>query len=114
MSFFITAAHAAEQADAAAPKGGGLSTMLLFGVIFLLFYMLIIRPQNKRSKEHRTLVQNLSQGDEVITSGGILGTITSVTDDYLNVEIAENVTVRMQKSYVTASLPKGTCDATKS
>ena len=112
MSFFISAAHAAEQtAGEAAAKGGGLSTMLLFAVIFLLFYMLMIRPQNKRAKAHRTMVQGLNKGDEVITSGGILGTITSVDDDYLSVEIANNVPIRLQKACVTASLPKGTCKA---
>jgi preprotein translocase subunit YajC len=113
MSFFMNAAHAAGDASgaAAAPAGGGMSTMLLFAVIFGLFYMLIIRPQQKRAKTHRNMISSIQQGDEVITNGGIIGKVVSLDENYISVEIAEHVTIRLQKSYVSASLPKGTAKA---
>jgi len=116
MSFFINAAYAVQEASQAASetvapvKGSGLSTLFLFAVIFLLFYMLIIRPQHKRSKEHRNMVKNLGIGDEVITSGGILGKIVATDDSYFNIEIADNIVIKLQKTYITSSLPKGTCN----
>jgi preprotein translocase subunit YajC len=115
MNFLMNAAYAADQAASGfASKGSGMSTLLLFGGIFLLFYVLIIRPQNKRSKDHRKMISALSAGDEVITTGGILGKILSINDNYISVEIAPNMAVRLQKSYVTTSLPKGTYTAIES
>jgi preprotein translocase subunit YajC len=73
-----------------------------------LFYLILWRPQAKRAKEHRELVGGLSKGDEVLTSGGILGRITNVSDDYVTVEISEGVEVNLQKSAIGAALPKGT------
>jgi preprotein translocase subunit YajC len=74
----------------------------------LIFYFMIIRPQNKRNKELKTLLESLSKGDEVALSGGMLGKITKVTDDYVVVEVAQNVEISFQKGAVTATLPKGT------
>lgn len=82
--------------------------LLFIGGMFLLFYLILWRPQAKRAKEHRELVGGLSKGDEVLTSGGILGRITKVSDDYVTVEIAEGVEVNLQKSAIGAALPKGT------
>ncbi|KKO12807.1 hypothetical protein LCGC14_0008240 [marine sediment metagenome] len=82
--------------------------LLFIGGMFLLFYLILWRPQAKRAKEHRELVGGLSKGDEVLTSGGILGRITKVSDDYVTVEVADGVEVSLQKSAIAAALPKGT------
>ena len=73
----------------------------------MIFYLLI-RPQNKRRKEHQELVSSLSKGDEVVTAGGVVGTITKVEDDFVKVQVSEAVEMRIQKSAVGATLPKGT------
>ncbi|MEX1197546.1 MAG: preprotein translocase subunit YajC [Pseudohongiellaceae bacterium] len=105
MDFLIATAHAQE----AAPQGPGAMFNLLFiGGMFLLFYLILWRPQAKRAKEHRELVSGLAKGDEVMTSGGILGRVTGVTDEYVTVEVADKVELNMQKSSVAAALPKGT------
>ncbi len=106
MNFFINTAHAQE---AGAAQGPGLMFNLIFiGGMFLLFYLILWRPQAKRAKEHRELVTSLEKGDEVMTSGGILGKVTNVSDDYITVEVAENVQLNLQKASVAAALPKGT------
>ena len=84
------------------------TSLLLFGGMFLLFYVLLWRPQSKRAKEHRELVGGISKGDEVMTSGGLLGKVTKVSDDYMTVQVAEGVELKLQKSSVAAALPKGT------
>ncbi len=111
MSFFINSAMAADSGAAAAAPGGGMGTMFLFAIIFLLFYMLIIRPQNKRAKTHKNMIGSLAVGDEVVTNGGIIGKIVKIDDSYLSIDIADNVVIRLQKSYIAASLPKGTTKA---
>ncbi len=69
---------------------------------------MLIRPQSKRAKEHKALIQGIGKGDEVITAGGIIGKVTKVDDQYVSVTVAENVELKMQKSSVSAVLPKGT------
>ena len=76
--------------------------------MFFLFWLILWRPQSKRAKEHRELVGGISKGDEVMTSGGLLGKVTKVNDDYIAIEVAEGVELRVQKSSVAAALPKGT------
>lgn len=94
---------------AAAPSAGSpLPMFLLLGGFFVLIYFMMIRPQSKRRKEHQALMAGLSKGDEVVSVGGITGTITKVEDDFVKVRIADRVEVRLQKSSVHASLPKGT------
>ena len=105
MSFFISDALAE---TAATPPGGGLLSFLPLIVIFVIFYFLLIRPQMKRAKEHKTLVTSLAANDEIITSGGVLGRITQVGDDFITLEIAEGVKVKLQKHSVATVLPKGT------
>lgn len=105
MDFFISSAHAQQAAPGA---GGAMFNLLFIGGMFLLFYLILWRPQAKRAKEHRELVGNLSKGDEVITSGGILGKVTNVSADYVTVEVAEGVQINLQKASVAAALPKGT------
>lgn len=91
--------------------GQGMSVIgqvIFFAGFILIFYLLIWRPQSKRAKEHKALMSGLDKGDEIVTSGGVAGKITKVTDDFLVVEIAENVEVKVQKVAVAAALPKGT------
>ena len=103
--FLIPSAHA--QA-AGAPQGGGMG-MLLFPIILSgVMYFLMIRPQMKRAKEHKGMLDKLSKGDEVITSGGIAGTVTDIGDNFVTVEVADNVRLRVQKGAVGNVLPKGT------
>ncbi len=79
--------------------------MLAFGAIS---YFLLIRPQQKKAKDHQNMVSRLSVGDEVVTSGGILGRVTDVGDTFVTVEIADSVRVKVQKGQVTSLMPKGT------
>jgi preprotein translocase subunit YajC len=106
MEFFISNAHAQD-----APQADPLGFLLPMIVIFAAFYFLLIRPQQKRQKAHSQLVAGLSVGDEVITAGGILGKVTAVTDHYASLQIAHNVEIKVQKSTVSAVVPKGTMDA---
>lgn len=106
MSFLISDAHA--QAAGAAPPGGGLLTFLPLVLMLGVFYFLMIRPQQKRMKEHREMVGALKKGDEVVTNGGLGGTVTKVGDAYLSLRVADNVEVNVQKSAVSALLPSGT------
>ena len=106
MNLFETTAYAA-------PAGGiggdaGWINLLFLGGFVLIFYFLLIRPQNKRRKEHQGLVGGLAKGDEIVTAGGIVGLITKVEDDFIKVELADNVEIRIQKSAIGATLPKGT------
>ncbi len=112
MSFFISEAHAEGAAAAPAPAGGDpmITLVMMIGMV-VVFYFLLWRPQSKRQKEHQNLVAALKKGDEVITSGGLLGKITKVSDNFVTIEIANNVSVNVQKSSVTAALPKGTIKA---
>lgn len=107
MDFLIPTAYAqAEQA--AAPSAT--FNLIFIGGMFLLFYLILWRPQSKRAKEHRELVSAIAKGDEVMTSGGIIGRVTRVSDDYIAVEIAKGVEIRLQKSSIAAALPKGTIE----
>jgi preprotein translocase subunit YajC len=96
-------------AQAAAPAaGGGMEMTLMFVLIFVVFYFLMIRPQVKRAKEHKKMLEALQKGDEVVTAGGSLGRVVKITDAYITLEIAENVNVHVQKPAVQTVLPKGT------
>jgi preprotein translocase subunit YajC len=86
----------------------GLGAFLPFILMIVVLYFLMIRPQMKRSKEHRSMVDALSKGDEVITGGGIAGKVTEVSDNFVQVEIAANTVVAVQKQTITTVLPKGT------
>ena len=77
-------------------------------LIFVVFYFFLIRPQMKQAREHKQMVEALAKGDEVVTSGGMLGKITKLGDTFINVEIAPNVEVKVQKHSVSAVMPKGT------
>jgi len=81
---------------------------VMMGGILVLFYFMLIRPQNKRRKEHQNLLAGLQKGDEVVTAGGMVGVINKVEDDFVKVQVAPNIEIRVQKSAVGATLPKGT------
>lgn len=106
MSFFISDALA--QAGAPAQQPDPLMSLLPLVVIFILFYFILIRPQSKRAKEHKAMVEALSKGDEIVTNGGLLGKVTEVGENFLTVEVADNVKVRVQRHAVAQLMPKGT------
>jgi preprotein translocase subunit YajC len=106
MSFFISDAMA-EGGGAAAGQGGLLSFLPLI-IIFIIFYFLIIRPQVKRAKEHKQLTESVGKGDEVVTGGGLLGKVTDVNDNFVTLEIAEGIEVKIQRQSVSSLVPKGT------
>ncbi len=88
--------------------GGDLMTFLPMIAIFVVFYFLLIRPQQKRAKETRAMLEALQKGDEVVTAGGLVGKIAKLTDQYAAVEIAPNVEISVQRSAIAQLLPKGT------
>ena len=94
---------------APAAGGGSLMSTLLFPIILIgVMYFLMIRPQMKRAKEHRAMLEKLGRGDEVLTNGGVAGTVTDIGDNFVSVEIAAGVQVRVQKGAIANVLPKGT------
>lgn len=104
MSFFISDAYA----QAGQPAGGGWEALLFPILLIAIFYFLLIRPQAKRAKEHRKLVEGLAKGDEVVTNGGLLGRVTDVGEAFATVEIADGLEVKLQKNAVATIMPKGT------
>ncbi|NLY17266.1 MAG: preprotein translocase subunit YajC [Gammaproteobacteria bacterium] len=109
MSFFIPMAYA--DAAAGTPPGGDFIQFALLGGFLVVFYLMVWRPQSKRAKEHRNLIGSLQKGDEVVTSGGVAGKVTKVADEFIMVEVADNIEMRFQKQAVVATLPKGTLKA---
>ncbi|GMR01274.1 MAG: preprotein translocase subunit YajC [Gammaproteobacteria bacterium] len=108
MSFFISDAIADAGTQAAnAPQFDPMAMILPIGLV-VLFYFFLIRPQSKRQKEHKQMVKDLQKGEEVITSGGILGKITSVNENFVTLEIAKDVSLNVQKSAIQTIMPKGT------
>lgn len=103
-NLFISNAYAA---DAAAAQGGGLISFMPLFVLIVVFYFLILRPQQKRAKEQQTMISALQKGDEVATTGGLLGRVHKVDENSLSLEIADNVVVQVQKASVQSVLPKG-------
>ncbi|NMF87473.1 preprotein translocase subunit YajC [Aromatoleum petrolei] len=103
---FISNAYA--QAAAGGDPTGGLMGMLPLILMFIVLWFLMIRPQMKRAKEHKAMVSALAKGDEVVTQGGIAGRVTQVGDNFLRIEIADNVNILVQNQAVATVLPKGT------
>lgn len=107
MDFLIETAMA--QAAGAGPvQQNFLVQMAPLALLFVVFYFLMIRPQTKRAKEHREMLAKLQNGDEVVTSGGVLGRITDVGETFVGVEVASGVTIKVQKAQVSQLMPKGT------
>lgn len=105
MDFFIAPALA--QSATGSPTGT-LTTILPLVLIFVVFYFLLIRPQTKRAKEHRQMVAGLKKEDEVVTNGGILGRISDIDDNFVTLDIAPNVAIRVQRFQIAQLMPKGT------
>ena len=96
------------QAAGAAPAGAGAMPFIMMAVFVVIFYFLLIRPQQKKQKEHQAMLSKIANGDEVITAGGILGKVVETGDQFLTVEIADNVRIKVQRFQVTSLVPKGT------
>ncbi len=105
MNGLIPEAYA--QASGGAP-GGQLAPLLMMVVFIVIFYFLLIRPQQKKAKEHQAMLTRLGAGDEVVTSGGILGKVVEVGEAFAVIEIADGVRIKVQKLQVAALMPKGT------
>jgi preprotein translocase subunit YajC len=104
LDFLISPAFAQQ----AAPQGNALMQFLPLVLLLVLFYFMLIRPQMKRSREHKDMLTKLAKGDEVITGGGLTGVVRDIGENFVTVEIADNVPVKMQKSAIVSVLPKGT------
>ena len=106
LSFFIN--DAAAQATGGAPQGSMISSLLLPVMLIVVFYFLLIRPQQKKQKEHRAMVEALAVGSEIVTAGGVLGKVTELGEQFVTVEIADRVQVKVQRHSISAVLPKDT------
>lgn len=94
-------------AEAPATQGSGLSSILMLVAFFAIVYFLLMRPQMKRNKEQRKMLSEIAKGDEVITTGGIVGKIVKVGENYTEIQIAENTVIKIQKNAISTALPKG-------
>ena len=106
MSFFPTA-HAATGSAAPSSEMNFMSFLPMI-VIFILFWFLLIRPQQRKSKLHNKMIAELQKGDEVVTNGGILGKISKIEDQFIMLEIANNVIITIQRNTITGKIEKGT------
>jgi preprotein translocase subunit YajC len=104
MSFFISDAYAAD----AAPAGGGFEFLIMIGIFFAIMYFMIIRPQQKKQKDHDAMLSSLGKGNEVVTSGGIIGKVTAIGDNLVEIKVAEGTLLRVQRHAITSVMPKGT------
>jgi len=104
----VLISNAYAQAAGATDPTGGLMGILPLILMFVVLWFLMIRPQMKRAKEHKSMVEALSKGDEVVTQGGIAGRIAEIGDNFLHIEVAPNTNVLVQKAAVATVLPKGT------
>jgi preprotein translocase subunit YajC len=100
--------NAFAQTPSAAPGADMLTGFLPMILIFVVFYFLLIRPQQRKAKEHRTMLAALQKGDEVVTAGGVVGRVSKLTDQYATIEIAPSVEINVQRSAIGQLLPKGT------
>jgi preprotein translocase subunit YajC len=104
----VLISNAYAQTAAAAGPMDSIMQFLPIILMFVVLYFLMVRPQMKKAKEHKSLLDALSKGDEVVTQGGLAGRITKVGDDFVSISIADNVEIQMQKPAITLVLPKGT------
>ena len=105
MNFFISDAMAAGEA---APQGGGLQLIFMIALFFGIMYFMIIRPQSKKAKEHATMLGALSKGDEIVTSGGILGKVVKLGDNFVELKVSDSSNIKIQRHAITSIMPKGT------
>jgi preprotein translocase subunit YajC len=105
LSFFISDAFAESNP---AQQGGGLAGLLPLFIIMIVFYFMLIRPQSKRMKETKAMIDSLKKGDEVVTTGGVLAKVTEVGDSFLSVDAGEGTTLTIQRQSIGSLVPKGT------
>jgi len=108
LSNILPTAHAAPASGTASHGGSPWTTIGMLVVFFVIFYFLLIRPQSKRAKAQRQLLANLGKGEEVMTSGGMMGKILEIDQSIVSLEIANGVVIKIQKSAISGTLPKGT------
>ena len=108
MDILSSTVYAAEAGQQASP----MSSIIMLIIFGLIFYFMLIRPQSKRAKEHKSMVEALQKGDEVISSGGLAGKITEVDETFIKLKVAENVEGSIQRNAVASVLPKGSLKAT--
>ena len=108
LDLLISPAYAQAAAPAAPGAASMMSTLMLPILLLVVMYFIMIRPQMKRAKEHRAMVEKLAKGDEVITSGGIAGVVRDLGDSFVTLEVSDNVTLRVQRGAIGNVLPKGT------
>ncbi len=104
---FISQAFAQTAPAAAEGLGGSLTSLLPLVLMFVVLYFIMIRPQMKRQKEHKSMIEALAKGDEIVTSGGMIGRVSKMGDTFLHVEVANGVELQVQRSAVVQVLPKG-------
>jgi preprotein translocase subunit YajC len=102
----VDTAYAMAGAAGNAQGGGGMLTILPLILMFGIFYVLLIRPQQKKAKEHKTFLENLKRGDKVVTAGGLYGEITGMTDQTITLEIADKIRVKVGRGYIATFAPK--------
>jgi len=107
MSLFISQAHAAAEG---APDGGGMQMIFMLVVFAAIFYFMIYRPQARRTKEHKSLMDSISKGDEILTTGGLIGRVVKISaeSEYVQIELNETNIIVIKRDFITAVLPKGT------
>ena len=96
----------------ASPQGGGLQLVFMIALFFGIMYFMIIRPQSKKAKEHASLLDALSKGDEVVTNGGILGKIVKLGDNFIELKISDSSNMKVQRHAISSVMPKGTMKST--
>lgn len=105
LEFFINNAWA----QSATPQSSGGGSFVIMLVVFIaIFYFMLIRPQTKQAKEHKSMLESLSKGDEIVTNGGMLGRVSKIGDNFISIEVAQNLEVKIQRQAVSTILPKGT------
>lgn len=102
----VSIAHAMAQGGGTANAQSGFAAFIPLIIMFVIFYFLLIRPQQKKAKEHKNMIESLKKGDRIITTGGIYGVITAVEEDSLKIEIAEKVIVKIVKGNIVAMATK--------
>jgi preprotein translocase subunit YajC len=115
MAFLISEAHAEAPAPAAAPVGQepGFAGLIFPLAILLVFFFLFVRPQQRRQKEHKKMVEALVRGTDVVTNGGLLGRVVDLDDNFVRLEVADNVQVQVQRHAIASLMPKGTYKTAK-
>ncbi len=113
MDFLISSAYAQDAGAAAGGAAGGAGGFGMMNIFFLVvlfgvFYFMLIRPQQKRMKEHKAMLGQLARGDEVVTNGGVAGRVDNIGEHFITVEVADKVKLKVQKQSITQVLPKGT------